>query len=100
MKYIVKVSKIAKSDIIKVYDYIEQMLFAPSAAEDFLRGIYACIAKLETHADIFAVSTFLDVLHYGKNARTVHFKNWIVIYTIHGRFVLVHRIIHDSLFIK
>ena len=97
MYYRVKLLKKAKLDIEKVYDYIEQMLFAPLAAENFLRGIYACIADLETDAPIYAVSTYQDVLRYGVNARTVSYKGFVVIYTIHKRYVLVHRIIHGSL---
>jgi len=100
MLYCVKLSKKAKLDIEKVYDYIEQMLFAPLAAEDFLRGIYACIANLEIYAAVYAVSTYHDVLRYGMNARTVGYKGFTVIYTIHGRYVLVHRIIHGSLIKK
>jgi len=97
MPYCVKLKKNAKTDIAKVYDYIEQMLFAPIAAKTFLKGIYACIANLETTAAIYAISTYNDVLCYGMNARTVNYKGFVIIYTIHGRYVLVHRIIHGSL---
>jgi plasmid stabilization system protein ParE len=97
MLYCVKLKQQAKHDIDKVYDYIEQMLFASIAAENFLRGIYSCIANLETNAAIYAVSTYKDVLRYGQNARTVIYKGFAVIYTIHGRYVVVHRIIHGSL---
>ena len=97
MPYCVKLRKEAKLDIAKVYDYIEQMLFAPLAAENFLRGIYHCIANLETTAAIYAISTYNDVLRYGMNARMINYKGFVIIYTIHGRFVLVHRIIHGSL---
>jgi len=100
MTYSVKVSKKAKHDIIKVYDYIEQMLFTPVSAENFLRGIYSRIASLETNAAIFDVSMYQDVLQYGKNARTVNYAGFTVIYTIHGRKVLVRRIIHGSLIKK
>ena len=100
MHYCVKVTKRANRDIIKVYDYIEQMLFAPIAAEKFLRGIYAHIAMLETLAHVFAVSRYEDVLRYGTNARTVVYKGFTVIYTIRGNQVTVHRIIHGSLIVK
>ena len=97
MPYSVKLRKKAKTDIAKVYDYIEQMLFAPIAAKNFLEGIYACIAGLEINAAIYAISTYNDVLYYGMNARTVNYKGFVIIYTIHCRYVLVHRIIHGSL---
>jgi len=97
MQYCVKLSKKANHDIIKVYDYIKEALFAPDTAENFLRGIYACVAQLETHAAIYAISTYQDVLFYGNNARSINYKNFTIIYTIHGYYVLVHRIIHGSL---
>ena len=97
MPFCVKLSKEAKHDIAKVYDYIKQELYAPDSAEKFLRGIYGCIAKLETLAAVFAVSTYQDVLMYGKNARTVVYKGFTIIYTIHGGYVYVHRIKHGSL---
>ena len=100
MLYCVKLKKQAKRDIDKVYDYIEQMLFAPVAAENFLRGIYACIANLETNAAIYSVSSYKDVLRYGQNARTAVYKGFTAIYTIHGQYVVVHRIIHGSLITK
>ncbi|MDR2206826.1 MAG: type II toxin-antitoxin system RelE/ParE family toxin [Flavobacteriaceae bacterium] len=100
MFYRVTLSKQAKFDIEKVYDYIEQMLFAPLAAENFLRDIYHCIANLETHASIYAISMYQDVLRYGINARTVNYNGFTIIYTIHRRYVLVHRIIHGSLIKK
>ena len=97
MPYHVKLSRKALLDIDKVYDYIEQMLFAPLAAENFLRGIYASIASLETRATIYAVSTYRDVLRYGHNARAVVYKGFTIIYTLHGRNVVVQRIVHGSL---
>ena len=97
MSFCVKLSKQADHDIIKVYDYIKEALFAPDTAENFLRGIYTSIAQLEIYATVYAISTYKDVLHYGNNARTVHYKGFDIIYTIHGYYVIVHRIIHGSL---
>ena len=97
MHYCVKLSKQADYDIVKVYDYIKETFFASDTAEKFLRGIYACVAQLEVHATIYAISTYQDVLRYGNNARSVNYKGFKIIYTIHGCYVLVHRIIHGSL---
>ena len=96
MAYTVKIKKRANRDIVKVYDYIEQMYLAPIAAENFLRGIYSRIAILETIAEVFAISTYEEVLCYGKNARTIHYKGFTIIYTVRGNTVVVHRIIHGS----
>jgi plasmid stabilization system protein ParE len=100
MAYFVHLTKTAKQDIEHVIDYIEHELFAPVAAENFLSGIYNRIATLENNADIFAISAYKDVLAYGSNARTVVHRGFAVIYTIHGKIVVVHRIIHGSLIRK
>jgi plasmid stabilization system protein ParE len=90
-------SKKADNDIIKVYDYIKEALLAPDTAEKFLRGIFSSISNLETNAPVYAISTYQDVLCYGSNARSINYKGFTIIYTIHGYYVLVHRIIHGSL---
>jgi len=90
----------AKEDIEQVIDYIEQELYSPISAKRFAQGLYAKIDTLKANAGIFAISTYQDVLRYGLNARTVVFKGFAVIYTVHGSHVLVHRIIHGSLIQK
>ena len=45
----------------------------------------------------YAVSIYRNVLRYGENARSINCKGFTVIYTIHGRYVLIHRIMHGSL---
>ena len=90
----------AKEDIEQVIDYIEQNLYSPITAKRFAQGLYTKIDTLKVNAGIFAISTYQDVLQYGLNARTVVFKGFAVIYTIHGHHVLVHRIIHGSLIQK
>jgi plasmid stabilization system protein ParE len=97
MGYFVKLTEVANRDIEKVIDYIENELFALVAAEKFLRGIYAEIARLKVYAGIYAVSTYRDVLKYGDNARRINYKEFTIIYTIHGNIVLIHRIIHGSM---
>jgi len=98
--YIIKFTQQANKDIRSVTAYIRDRLLAPIAAENFLRGIYARITDLERNAAVYAISTYEDILSYGDNARHVSYKGFVVIYTIHGRYVLVHRIIHGSLVTK
>jgi len=98
--YVIKFKRQVNKDIRSITAYIKDRLFAPIAAENFLRGIYARITDLERNAAVYAISTYKDVLFYGDNARHVSYKGFVVIYTIHGRYVLVHRIIHGSLIIK
>ena len=97
MIYNVKINPCAKMDIERVIDYIENDLFAPTVAIRFSRGLYATIEKLRYNADIFAKSTYRDVLKYDIAARHVTYKGFAIIYSIHGDLVLVHRVIHGSL---
>ena len=83
-------------DIQKVVDYIEYEQFNPVAAEDFFNGIYAKIDQLMLNAGIFAKSTYKDILKYDANARHVIYKGFAIIYSIHGKRVVIHRIIHGS----
>jgi plasmid stabilization system protein ParE len=95
--YLIHLTETVKQDVEQVIDYIEHELFAPVAAENFLRGIYGQIAALESYAGIFAISAYRDVLAYGRNARHVIYQGFAIIYTIHGSVVVVHRIVHGSL---
>ena len=87
----------AKRDIRNIIEYIEYKLSAPIAAERFARGIYAKIDMLKHSAHIFPVSTYQDVRKYDMLARHVIYKDFAIIYNIHGDLVLIHRVIHGSL---
>ena len=97
MIYEVKINIRAKKGIERVIDYIEQELYNPIAAERFARGIYAKIDQLKFNAGIFAISTYKDVLKYNPAARHVTYRGFVIIYSIHGSLVVVHRVIHGSL---
>ena len=97
MIYRIEYKPKAVNDIESVIDYIEQELFNPIAAENFARGVFAKIDHLRFNADIFAKSTYRDVLKYDPAARHVTYKGFAIIYSIHGDLVVVHRIIHGSL---
>ena len=95
--YNIRIRLRAKKDIQNVYDYIEYKLFNPTAAKNFLEGMYAKIDRLKYNAGIYAKSTYRDVLKYNIAARHVTYKGFVIIYSIHGDLVLVHRVIHGSL---
>jgi plasmid stabilization system protein ParE len=96
MRYHVILKDDAMLDIVEVYDYIKQQLFAPLAAENFLRGLYSRIADLERTAAIYAVSTYRDVLRYDARAHHILYNGFVIIYTIHKPYAVIHRIIHGS----
>jgi plasmid stabilization system protein ParE len=95
--YRVKFTRQANRDIRGITAYIKNILYAPATAKQFLHGIYAVIARLESDAPIYAVSTYRDVLLFGNNARHIRYKDFTIIYTLHDDRVIIHRIIHSSL---
>jgi plasmid stabilization system protein ParE len=97
MTYTVKFTYQANKNIHDITSYIKNNLYAPFTAEQFLRGIYARIAALETDASVHAISTYRDVLIFGDKSRQINYKGFVIIYTIHDDIVLVHRIIHGSI---
>ena len=100
MTYSLRYSIQAVEDIERVIDYIEQELFSLAAAERFANGIFAKINQLKINADVFAVSIYEDVRQYDVAARHVTYKGFAIIYSIHARTVVIHRIIHNSLIKK
>ena len=97
MIYSIRYKPRAKKDIVRVADYIEYELFNPTAAKRFFEGLYAKIAQLKFNAHVSAISIYKDILKYDDNARRVLYKGFAIIYSIHGKMVVVHRVIHGSL---
>ena len=97
MIYRIDIRPHAIEDIEEIVDYIEYELFSPMAAQRFLDGLDTKINSLRLHANVFAISTYKDVLKYDVFARHVIYKEFAVIYSIHGNWVVVHRVIHGSL---
>jgi len=97
MIYYIDFSPQATEDVEGIIDYIEYELFSPMTADRFLNGLDTKINSLRLHANVFAISTYKDVLKYDIFARHVIYKGFAIIYSIHDDLVLVHRIIHGSL---
>ena len=87
----------ARKDIVKVIDYIKCELSNPMTAQRFFDGLDERINGLRLNADIFAKSTYKDVLKFDIVARHVIYKGFAIIYSIRGNLVVIHRIIHGSL---
>ena len=97
MIYKIHIRSRAIKDIKSIVDYIEYELFNPIVAKRFSRGMYAKIEQLSLNADIFAKSTYKEVLKYDITARHITYKGFAIIYGIRGNLVVIHRIIHGSL---
>ena len=97
MIYKIQIKLQAIEDFESVIDYIEYELYNPTAAKRFIDGIDTKIDQLRLNADIFAISTYKDVLKYDIAARHITCKGFAIIYSIRGNLVVIHRIIHGSL---
>jgi plasmid stabilization system protein ParE len=96
-RYAVRITKKAQIDIYQVIDHISNFYKAPITAEKYLIGLYDAIFSLTNLAESIRISTKSDILKYGINARTIIYKKLIIVYTVHGRIVLVKAIISGSL---
>ena len=96
-RYAVRITKAAQNDIYQVIDHISNIYKAPLTAEKFLIGLYDAIFSLENSAESLRISTKSDILKYGINARSIVFKKLIIVYTIHGKIVLVKTVISGAL---
>jgi hypothetical protein len=92
-RYAVRITKSAQNDIYQVIDHISNIYKAPLTAEKFLIGLYDAIFSLENSAESIRISTKTDILRYGVNARSIAFKKLTIVYTVHGRTVLVKSVI-------
>ena len=96
-RYAVRITKTAQNDIYQIIDYISNVYKAPLTAAKFLIGLYDAIFSLENSAESIRISSKSDILNYGINARSIVFKKLIIVYTVHGKFVLVKTVIYGAL---
>lgn len=90
--FCVEVSEDAQNDIISLIDYIENTYKAPLTAEKYLKGLYRIIFSLENYAESIQISNQKSVLKYGMNAKSVVYKNVVVIYTVHGNKAIIRAV--------
>ena len=96
-RYAVRITKAAQNDIYQVIDHISTVYKAPLTAEKFLIGLYDTIFSLENMAESIRISAKSDILKYGINARSIVYKKLVIVYTVHGKTVLVKTVISGAL---
>ena len=97
--YSIRISIQADIDIENLHFYIFENCKSPIAAKQYIEGIYYRMKSLSHSAESFPISTQKNILQYGYNARRINYKKMAIIYTVHGKMVLVHRVIPGSLII-
>ena len=97
IKFAVRISESAQSDIYQVIDYISKIYKAPYTAEKYLIELYDTIFSLENYAESISVSLRADILQYGINSRSIVFKKLTIVYTVHNNIVMVQAVIPSAL---
>ncbi len=87
----------ADNDIENLHFYIFENCKSPITAKRYIDGIFHQIKALSHSAESFPISANKFILQYGYNARRINYKKMAIIYTVHGKTVLIRRVIPGSL---
>lgn len=95
--YAIRISNQADIDIENLHFYIFENCKSPITAKRYIQGLYFQIKSLSHSAESFSISTHKFILQYGYNARRINDKKMAIIYTVHGKTVLIRRVIPGAL---
>jgi plasmid stabilization system protein ParE len=95
--YSVRISTQADNDIENLHFYIFENCKSPITAKRYIEGIYYKMKSLSHSAESFPISTQKSILQYGYNARRINYKKMAIIYTVHGKTILIRRVIPGAL---
>ena len=83
MSYKINIPDNAAADLYQIYDYIEKVLFAPTAAENLYNDIMDMIKSLEEMPERYR--EYNAERFVGKNLRFVNVKNYDILYTVNNQ---------------
>jgi plasmid stabilization system protein ParE len=95
--YVIRISVQADIDIENLHSFIFEYCKSPITAKRYIEGIYNKIKSLSNSAESFPISTQKSILQYGYNVRRIKYKKMAIIYTVHGKTVLIRRVIPGTL---
>ncbi len=95
--YTIRTSEQAHIDIENLHFYIVETCKSPITSKRYIEGIYLKIKSLSHSAESYPISSLKTILQYGYNARRINYKKMAIIYTVHLRIVLIHRVIPGAL---
>ncbi len=61
------------------------------------QGLFNQIKSLTHTAESYPISATKTISHYGYNARRINYKKMAIVYTVHGKTVLIHRVLPSAL---
>jgi plasmid stabilization system protein ParE len=91
--YRIHYSPDAESDIKELFNIIAHHYKSPLTAGRYVQGLYNEIMRLSSLAESLPIQTQGSLLRFGSNVRRINYKKMAVVYTVHGRFVYIHRIL-------
>jgi hypothetical protein len=95
--YTIRTSEQAHIDIENLHFFIFETCKSPITSKRYIEGLFHKIISLSNSAESHPTTTLNSVLKYGYNARRINYKKMAIIYTVHQKTVLIHRVIPGAL---
>jgi plasmid stabilization system protein ParE len=95
--YSIRTSEQAHIDIENLHYYILETCKSPLTSKRYIEGLFQKIKSLSNSAESHPITSLKFILQYGYNARRINYKKMAIIYTVHQRTVLIHRVIPGAL---
>ena len=95
--YKIVYSQEAVADRDELFEVIKYDFHAPLTAFKYTQELIDTITKLQFFPEAYPVQTHPFLSRYGTNVRRINYKKMAIIYTIHGDFVYIHRIMAGAL---
>lgn len=95
--YTIRISKQADIDIENLHFYIFEICKSPITSKRYIEGIFLKIKSLAHSAESYPITSIKSILQYGYNARRINYKKMAIIYIVHQKTVLIHRVISGTL---
>lgn len=89
----------ARQDILDLTNMIRFEYKAPITSVKYIRGLHQAIKKLGNIGGNFALQTHPFFSKYGRQVRRLNYKKMVIIYTIIGNTIIIHRVIPSSMII-
>jgi plasmid stabilization system protein ParE len=95
--YTIRITKQADFDIENLHFYIIEICKSPITAKRYIEGLYSQIKSLTHSAESYPIPFTKSISQYGYNARRINYKKMAIIYTVHDKTVLIHRVVPGAL---
>ena len=95
--YTIRTSEQAHIDIENLHFYIFEICKSPITSKRYIEGLFHKMKSLAYSAESYPITSLKTILRYGYNARRINYKKMAIIYTVHQKTVLIHRVLPGAL---